>query len=499
MKTLLSGIAATILLPSLAALADTTLKIERVHYCSPKDETIIMKAVKSAGASAAIEDKPAANFPQKAFATVVITSGWWVAAVELIPTANRPFIGGSTTDSALQLLLGYDGLGRIFGGSGAGPAGPSGGGGIGANFSGEAGILRLFNAEFAGQISWFIPFALIALVSGLWLRSRAGRTDKALAGYLLWGTWLVVTGLVFSFMSGIVHTYYAVALAPAGAALVGAGTVELWGLRARSWVGGVVLAVAILASAAWAWALLARTPDFAPMLGPVILLLGVITALLIALPVRYVGGRQATVVLVVAFAMLLAAPTAFAYDTMQTAQSGGDPGAGPKVAGSGGFGRAGAGGARPDGGQGIGPGGQGGQGGIGVPPEGAPPSGGSFGNGPGGGGSAVSQGVLDYLVANRGDAAWIVAVSGSGSAAPIQLATGLPVMTMGGFNGGDASPTLAEFQAYIASGQLRYVIVNGNGGGPGGGGSSDVTSWVTTNCTAVTVGGTTIYDCAPTS
>ena len=45
--------------------------------------------------------------------TVVVTSGWWVAIVELIPTADRPFIGGSTTDSALQLLLGYDGLGRI--------------------------------------------------------------------------------------------------------------------------------------------------------------------------------------------------------------------------------------------------------------------------------------------------------------------------------------------------------------------------------------------------
>ena len=432
-----------------------------------------------------------------AFATVVITSGWWVAAVELIPTADRPFIGGSTTDSALQLLLGYDGLGRIFGGSGAGPAGLGGGGGIGANFSGEAGILRLFNAEFAGQISWFIPFALIALVSGLWLRSRAGRTDKALAGYLLWGTWLVVTGLVFSFMSGIVHTYYAVALAPAVAALVGAGTVELWRLRARRWVGGVLLGAAILASAAWAWALLARTPDFAPMLGPVILLVGAVTAILIALPVRYVGGRQAMAVLVVAFAMLLAAPTAFAYDTMQTALSGGDPSAGPAVAGSGGFGRAGAGGARPDG--------QVGQGGIGAPPDGVP-GGGSFGNGPVGG-SAVSQEALDYLVANQGDADWIVAVSGSGSAAPIQLATGLPVMTMGGFSGGDASPTLAEFQAYVASGQVRFVIVGGNGFGgngfgggmPGGGGNSEVTSWVTTNCTAITVGGTTIYDCAPTS
>lgn len=410
-----------------------------------------------------------------AFAAVVLTSGWWVAIVELVPTADRPFIGGSVTDSALQLLLGYDGLGRLFGGSGAGSA--AGGGGIGANFSGEAGILRLFNAEFGGQISWFLPFAAIALIVGLWCRRRAGRADLALAGYLLWGTWLVVTGLVFSLMSGIVHTYYAVALAPAVAALVGAGTVELWALRARSWVGGVLLGGAILASAAWAWALLARTSDFAPGLGAAVLVVGAVTSLAIALPARLAHGRLPLAALALALGALLAGPAAYASDTMSSALSGGDPSAGPTVPGSGGFGGGGAGLGRPDG-----------QGGFG---------GGQPGVGGGPGGTTVTQDVLDYLVANRGDAAWIVAVSGSGSAAPIQLSTGLPVMTMGGFNGGDASPTLAEFQADVASGKIRFVIVGNGGGGPGGGqGTSDVTSWVTANCTAVTVSGTTIYDCA---
>ncbi len=446
-----------------------------------------------------------------AFVTVIVTSGWWVAAVELIPTADRPFIGGSTTDSALELLLGYDGLGRIFGGSGAGPAGAAiaggGGGGIGANFSGEAGLLRLFNAEFGGQISWLLPFALIALVAGLWLRRRAGRTDLGLAGYVLWGSWLLVTALVFSFMSGIVHTYYAVALAPAVAALVGAGTVDLWRLRARSMWGGVVLGGAILASAVWAWALLARTPDFAPGLGTVVLLVGGAAALLIALPTHVVKGRFAMAVVAVAFVALLAGPTAFAYDTMGQALSGGDPSAGPTVPGSEGFGQAAGGRARPDGGQDGMPAGQapGQVPGLGEAPTGGTPpdGGGGFTGGPGGpgagGDATVSQDVLDYLVANQGDADWIVAVSGSGSAAPIQLATGLPVMTMGGFNGDDASPTVAELQAYVASGQLRYAIVGGGGGGmPGGRGTSDVTAWITANGTAITVGGTTIYDLAPT-
>jgi hypothetical protein len=428
-----------------------------------------------------------------------------VAAIELIPTADRPFIGGSTTDSALQLLLGYDGLGRIFGGSGAGPAGAGtgggGGGGIGANFSGDAGILRLFNAEFGGQISWLLPFALIALMAGLWLRRRAGRTDPGLASYILWGSWLLVTALVFSFMSGIVHTYYAVALAPAVAALVGAGTVDLWRLRARTVWGGIVLGGAILASAAWAWALLARTPDFAPGLGAGILIVGAATAILIALPARLVRGRIAMAVVTVAFVALLTGPAAYASDTMGRALSGGDPSAGPTVPGSEGFGQGEGGRVRPDDGQDRAPAGP-------VPgqaPNGVVPGdGGGFGGGPGGagpgGGATISQDVLDYLVANEGDAAWIVAVSGSGSAAPIQLATGLPVMTMGGFNGGDASPTLGELQAYVANGELRYAIVAGDGGGmPGGRGNSDVTAWITANGTAITIGGTTIYDLAPTT
>jgi len=232
----------------------------------------------------------------------------------------------------------------------------------------------------------------------------------------------------------------------------------------------------------------------------VILVVGVATAVLIALPSRLVRGRLALVGLTLAFAALLAGPAAYAYDTMGSALSGGDPSAGPTVPGSEAFG----------GGR-VGPFGSVSVGGPGGATVGGP--GGAGLGGPGGAG--VDQAVLDYLVANRGDATWIVAVSGSESAAPIQLATGLPVMTMGGFNGGDASPTLAEFQAYMANGDVRFLISGGGDGGggmpgggmpgggmPGGGmpggpsGNSEITSWATSNCTAITVGGTTIYDCA---
>jgi 4-amino-4-deoxy-L-arabinose transferase-like glycosyltransferase len=97
-----------------------------------------------------------------AAATVLVTSLWWVVVVDAIPAASRPFIGGSDTNSALDLLLGYNGLGRLFGeapgGLGRGPAG--------SPFGGEPGILRLFNEQFDGQVAWLMPFALMALAAG---------------------------------------------------------------------------------------------------------------------------------------------------------------------------------------------------------------------------------------------------------------------------------------------------------------------------------------------
>jgi 4-amino-4-deoxy-L-arabinose transferase-like glycosyltransferase len=428
---------------------------------------------------------------------VTIASLAWPVAVELIPAASRPYIGGSTGNSVFDLVLGYDGLGRILGGVGNSGGGASGGAG-GMGFVGETGILRMFNSQFGGQVAWFIPYALVALASGLWLRRRAGRRDGRLVGYLLWGGWLVVHVLVFSFMSGVIHSYYVVALAPAVAALVGAGTVELWRLRAQDRVAGVVLAGTILASGAWAWALLERTPDFVPGLGVAILAITAAASLVVALPIA--GRRRlATVAATVALAALLAGPAAYAAQTMATAHSGGDAAAGPSTSsgiagGPGGL-------ARTDGAVAAVPGGT---------ADGAPPAAGTMAasGGPGGasgdggtGGSSADATLIAYLAEHAGSARWIVAVSGSGTAATIQLASGLPVMAMGGFNGSDAAPTLEQLQAYVASGELRYVLLGGGGGG-GGGPSSSSTSgrdaWVASACTVVDTGATsgTLYDCA---
>jgi 4-amino-4-deoxy-L-arabinose transferase-like glycosyltransferase len=417
-----------------------------------------------------------------AFVAVIASSGWWVTVMELIPAANRAYIGGSTNNSVVELLFGYDGLGRIFGQGGGGFGGGGGGGG---GFSGTPGLLRLFNAQLGGQVAWLLPLALVSIGIGLVVRRRFARTDAKRAAYLMWGLWLAVHVVVFSFMSGIIHSYYAVAVAPAIGALVGGGLVELWRLRERVRWGGIALAAAVTGSAILAWRLLERTPTFAPGLGIAVVALSVPVAVILASPARSIGRRPALLAAVLGLALMLAGPAAYAADTVQTSYAGGDPSAGPTATDA--FGRAGFGGGGPAGGSTDGT----------TANDGSFAGGGGNGGGPAGGpggGGQVDSALVEYLVANRGNATWIVAVNGANEAGSIELASGLPVMAMGGFSGSDPAPTLAQLQAYAASGQLRYILIGDGRGGPGGA-SSEISSWVTTNGTVVAaVGNGTLYD-----
>ena len=409
-------------------------------------------------------------------ATTLVTAGAWVAAVVLTPADMRPYIGGSSSNSVLDLIFGYDGLGRLLG--------ASPGSNAGANFSGAAGMLRLFNAELGGNIAWLLPFSAIALVAGLILTARARRTDLARAGYILWGGWLVVTGLVLSLMSGGSHQYYTIVLAPAVAALTGAGFMALWDLRDRFRFGGLALSGAILVTTALSYLLLSRTPDLLPWLAPAVIATGLGSAAFIAVP--ELDSRKVGVMLAGAgLAAILAGPAAFTFQTVTTSQQGSIVTAGPTAtvtdvlsgSSTGGMG----------GGRGMAPGGGGGT-------RGTPA--GFAGGQPGTASSSTSSGTLaEYLVANQGSATWVVAVSSAQSAADLELQTRLPVMSTGGWSGSDNALTLDELKSLVASGELRYFIVGGQGGmGGGQGGSSDVTAWVTANGTAVTVGGTTLYD-----
>src|SRR5690348_5625346 len=210
---------------------------------------------------------------------LLVSAGWYIALVSLWPASSRPYIAGSTNNTLWELALGYNGLGRIFGGSGNG-----GGGGNSGNvgFGGSTGIGRLFGASMGTEISWLLPAALIAMVAVLAITFTAGRTDRARAAIIMWGGWLLVTGVTFSYMSGTIHPYYTVALAPAIAALAGIGGRVLWLYRSRVWARAV-LAAMVLATAVWGSVLLGRA-DWLPALRWVSTGLGVLTAMVLLFP-----------------------------------------------------------------------------------------------------------------------------------------------------------------------------------------------------------------------
>jgi 4-amino-4-deoxy-L-arabinose transferase-like glycosyltransferase len=431
---------------------------------------------------------------------VLVSAGWWVAIVELWPASSRPYIGGSQNNSIMELVLGYNGLGRLTGNE-TGSVMPGGGGPPGGGTSrwGETGLARMFNGEIGGQISWLIPAALIFLVTMLWFSRRAPRTDRIRASLLLWGGWLLVTGLVFSYMQGIFHAYYTVALAPGVAALVGIGAVTFWRQR-ESGVARGVLALALAATAAWAWVLLGRSTDWLPWLRFVIVA-GAALSVVGLLLARLVPRRLVVVVVGAALVTALAGPAAYAIQTTGTPHEGAIVSAGPAGARGGGpggmrgGGRFGAGQRPPGFPQGALPPG------VTLPPGAQLPGG---QNGPGGmrGGGGFLQGstpsaaLVTLLDKDADRYTWVAAAIGSNSASGYQLATGDPVMAIGGFNGSDPSPTLEQFKQYVADGKIHYFIGGGIGGTRNGGSdaSSKISEWVLANFKATTVGGTTLYD-----
>ncbi|MEU5700949.1 ArnT family glycosyltransferase [Streptomyces aurantiacus] len=475
--------------------------------------------------------------------TLAVSSFWWAAAVSFVPASSRPYIGGSTDGTAWDLIMGYNGLGRVLGGDGNGGGGGGGGGG---GFSGTAGIGRMFNETLGGQISWLLPFAGIALVGGLVLRGRAPRTDLTRAALILWGGWTALHYLTFSLAEGTMHPYYTTALAPGIAALCGGGGAMLlhafrtfrtgdakrWS-GAWAWTWTWALPVAFAATGVWAVVLLRRASGWNSWLWPTVAAVMVLAIVGLFL---FRSGRRARLLsgaVVAAVVASLAGPAAYAVSVPASSgggMSGTNPTAGPTTGGGMGGGPGGGGGggrggfpggngSQASGGQA--PGGQqqgapqaggeapGGGGQTGTQPSGAPSaqeqggdgqtgtppnaSGGGMGGGGGGMGGGADSAMTTYLEKHRDGAKWLVAVSGSQSAAQLIVSTKQPVISMWGWSGSDKAMTLAKLKELVTKGELHYIVLGGAGGGGAGGMgggdsdsvSSEVTAWVQKHATAV--------------
>ncbi|MGW5109325.1 glycosyltransferase family 39 protein [Nocardia sp. NPDC004123] len=354
---------------------------------------------------------------------LVLSAGWYVALVELWPAGSRPYIGGSTSNSLWELAVDYNGLGRVLGNKNGGghrptpppmptpdPAQHADPSQMHGGFGSQPSLTRLFSGELATEFSWLLPAALIALIAGLWLTRRLPRTDRVRAGLLLWGGWLLATAAVLSYMSRSFHSYYAMELVPAMAALIGIGATQLWQRRTHLAARGT-LAVMLLATGGWSFVLLHRTPEWLPWLRWTLVALSVVAAAVLLIAPKLPRFTLAIGVFVLLAGLL--GPTVYTLETVAQVHNGGSPTAGPPRS--------------------------------------------EHGGGPG-----QRSGVADPQIAGLiagSDTRWAAAAIGAQDVSSLELSTGKALLAVGGFSGRDDSPTLAQFQQYVADHQIGYLLV----------------------------------------
>lgn len=347
-----------------------------------------------------------------AVAAMLISGGWWVAVVELWPDSSRPHVGGTLGDSWVDLIFSRS-------------AGVLDTAARGSNLSGQPGWWRIFNDQLGGQIAWLLPLALAGLLCGLVVSRHESRAGKTRAGYAMWGLWTLVIIAVFSGAQGTLHSYYTVVLAPGVAALAGAGLVELWYLGARDRRLSWLLPAVVAGSAVWSAILLGRVTGYAAGLSVAVLGVGALSAIgvLVAflMPAGLAGWVRRLVGVVVvglSVAALLAGPFAYSLSTIARSVTGNTAAAGPSASGSNSSGSA----------------------------------------------IDVDEALVAYLLDGRGRAEYLVAVQSAEQSVPIILATGEPVVTIGGYKSRDPVPTVAEFERMVATGLVRHVLLTSSSG-----------------------------------
>ncbi len=401
-----------------------------------------------------------------------VSSLWWVALHDWWP-GRKPYMGGSTDGSAWNLVFGYNGFGRLFGGGGGavpgGAPGPGGPGGAGMPVppgaimtSDDPGLLRMFNEAVGGQISWLLPLSLFVLLVIAVAAVRGRIPRAALSGWLLWASWLLLSCLVFSYTQGIFHPYYTTMLAPAVAAISAAGLAWMWRRYRRAHTGSwALLPVAVALTTAWAFTVAAREPDWHGWVRWVVLAAGALAV------TGLVGARFGTVrprriirpALVLGLLAMLLAPASWAGAAAIGTTSGGIPAAGPNSNAP-----------------------QVSKTGNGIVVTG--------GMGPGDGGlSPVQRRMLDYAVRHGEGAAIDLAInSGAVPAAEFITGTGATVIGMGGFMGSDEVPSVARLRDWVRTGALRYVLAQSpkrTRGGMSSPAQQRRQDWITGHCTVV--------------
>ncbi len=368
---------------------------------------------------------------------LVVVAGSWLGAVVLTPAAHRPWIGSTVDNNIFTLTVGYNGIGRLTGNEKAGAVQVS---------SGSGSIGRMFNGLMIVDVAWLLGPAMMAAVICLTLCRGRPRTDRERAGVIMWTLWLVVCVVVFSSMSGIFHSYYAVQLAPAIAALFGIGAAMLWHRRRIPSAVVTLMAGTVLTTVS-AVVAFAINPGFAPWLMWSLIAAGAVCV--IGWGITYAAPRGVRAVGILAAITCLTGPTAFSVATAATNHTGSSVSAGPRGAGRSLF-RA---------------------------------------------GFDCSR-LAPLLKVDSGSYRWVAAADRVSLPAACQLATGDPVMAIGGFYGRDPAPTLDEFKSYVRQRQVHYYLGRLESKLPENGPEIDnqIASWVELHFAARQLAGLNVYD-----
>jgi 4-amino-4-deoxy-L-arabinose transferase-like glycosyltransferase len=395
-----------------------------------------------------------------------IVSFAWIAAVELTPASQRPYVGSSTNNTELGLTFEYNGLGRVEGEVGGPGKIPIAEGGLvrtrpvhhqrplypptaaqrarlvafarheailheravkaatstylpngrlrdAVAFGGETSPMRLFENRLADQGSWTLPFAIFGMLALalLLLIGERKRGSPRLAFLIVFGGWLLVELMILSLSKGIVHPYYISAVAPGAAAMVGAGAFALTRFaKQRSW-GVLLLPCAVGATVAAQIAVL----DYQHYLRWFIpVLIGGAAVLVLAMAAR----RLAAPAMGLLVCLLLFAPAVYAKTTWLAPVEGTFPAAGPHQAA--------------------------GEGGVGL--------------------NAIDlriyRNLVRYVDSHHPGRRWSVLTVAAPTAAPMIL-LGSPAGALAGYSGTDPTLNGPGLAHLVAKGEARYVVLGG--------------------------------------
>ena len=385
----------------------------------------------------------------------------WIVIVALVPAAHRPYVGGTYHNNPFEMVFGYNGLGRFtattsaLSSATADPTFRS----FTPPFGGSAGIGRIFSEAVAGQIAWMIPVAAASVVILYLLK-----ISKPLVIFFL--LWLVTFFAMFSAVAGI-HQFYTSSLSIPVALLTG-GAIALAVREIKHWHIVILLNIAGL-TALYISSLYRGYMHWAVYAQMAVIVISV--ALLFS---EKEAWRRYVIPLLVLVGLVFT-PTTWAIDVRNHTNS-----INP-VAGSDGFGGA-HGGPGTNGAPHFPAGGMPPQGNAHSGLPGIPPSHGAMP--PAGFGEVNNSATIRYLTTHRDGAKFLLVTFGAQSAASYTTATGENVLPVGGFDGQDPTPTLSKFTAMVRAGEIRYVLMGGNGGGRNGETQADskISTWVSSHC-----------------